>query len=478
MTRWTRIAPFLLALTPLLAQDSALFTSAYPLEEFSARRKAVYDAIGDKAVALIQGAPAPAGFTRFRQSNDFYYLCGVEVPQAYLLLDGRSKRATLYLTRQEPRAAAWEGKRLNANLPADAQKLTGVEMVKGLDRLAADLAGFGWSRPELTLFTPMAPAEGAAVSRDVAWQSLGEAYSDPFDGRPSREGRLIGLLRERYPQFAIQNLTPVLDRLRVIKSPAEIKQIERATRLAGEAIREAMRSTAPGTAEFELDAVAKFIFFRNGAQAEAYESLIASGPNAMLPHYSANSRRMQAGEMVLMDFAPDVAYRMSDVTRIWPVDGHFSPVQRELYGFYLACYREMLASFKPGVSLKQSQRESGEKMERILAATKFSKPIYEKAAKGLISFWKDSRYEAIGHWVGMATHEAGPAMDVLAPGMVFTLEPPMTVPEERIYLRAEDLILITADGSRSLSAFVPLSMDEIEAEMKMPGLLKSYPKVD
>ncbi len=473
-----RPAASALALIPLFAQDAALFTRAYPPEEFAARRKALYAAIGDKAVALVQGAPAPAGFTRFRQSNDFYYLCGVEVPHAYLLLDGRTKRATLYLTRQEPRAAAWEGKRLNANQAEEAQKLTGVEMVKGLDRLTADLAGFAWRGNELAIYTPMAPAEATAVSRDVAWMSLGDEYGDPFDGRPSREGRLIALIKERYPQFTVQNLTPVLDRMRLIKSPREIEQIEKATRLAGAAMMEAMHSTQEGTVESELEAVAKFIYYRNGAQAEAYSALVASGPNAMMPHYAANSRRMQAGELVLMDFAPDVNYLMSDVTRQWPVSGKFSPVQRELYGFYQACYEEMLKALKPGVPLKQLQQESGARMEKLLASTQFSKPIYEKGARRLIDFWTKSRYEAIGHWVGMATHEAGPAMDVLQPGMVFTIEPPLTVPEEQIYIRTEDLLLVTENGVRVLSSFVPRSMNDVEAEMKKPGLLKNYPRVD
>ena len=147
--------------------------------------------------------------------------------------------------------------------------------------------------------------------------------------------------------------------------------IRRATRLAGLGLIESMKATKPGIMEFELDAVAKYVFYRNGAQGEAYFSLVQSGPNAMFPHYNAGKRRMQDGEFLLMDFAPDVGYYMSDVTRNWPVNGRFSSTQKEVYNFYLGCYNAILDAIRPGVTAQVIKKEAVQHMESLLAKTRF-----------------------------------------------------------------------------------------------------------
>jgi len=462
----------------LCAQEVPLFTKDFPPEEFRERRAALMKNLGSNAFAVIQGAPASPGYTRFRQSNDFYYLCGVESPHAYLLLDPSRNRTVLYLPHRDPGKENSGGKILHADDPAEVRKLTGVETVAPIEQLAADLARIGYGRPNLQhLFTPLAPAEGLAVSRDIAYISAAEAFNDPWDGRPSREGRFVQLLRERLPRFEIHDLSPLLDALREIKSPRELSLITRATRLAGESMLEGMRSTAPGQSEYEIDGLAKFIYFRNGAQGEAYNSLVASGVNTYYPHYSAGKRKMDAGDLVLMDFAPDVAYYMSDVTRMWPASGKFSPTQRELYGFYQACYEEMLKAMKVNAAVKDVQQSSAAEMRKILAATTFSKPEYKRAAERFVESWTRSPF-GLGHYVGLSTHDIGFVRDTLRPGLVFTIEPALVVPEEKIYIRLEDVIAVTADGIQILSDFVPRSIDAIEAEMKKPGLLKRVPRID
>ena len=316
--------------TALAQEGFSLFTTNFPPEEFSKRRASVYDAIGSSSLALIQGAAVPAGYTRFRQSNEFYYLCGVETPHSYLLLDGAQRRATLYLPHRNEGRERAEGKVLSAEDEPLIIQLAGVDAVYGIDILPEHLARSARGNTLRTLFTPFNPAEGAAMSRDLAVRSLGDAAADPFDGRASREGSLIQLVRSRFPQFDMRDLSPLLDNLRLIKSPREIAVIQKATQLAGLALMECMRSTKPGIMEYELDAVAKYVYYRNGAQGEAYYSLVQSGPNAMLGHYNAGKRQMRDGDFLLMDFAPDYGYYMSDLTRMWPVNGKFSSSQREL----------------------------------------------------------------------------------------------------------------------------------------------------
>ena len=474
--RSSLVLALLLAAPLALAQDAPLFTSDFPPEEFAARRAKVYDAIGKDAVALVQGAPAPEGYLRFRQSNDFYYLCGVEVPHAYLLLDGASRRATLFLPHRNERLERSEGKVLSAEDAELVTKLSGVEAVAGTDLLGEALARYGQRGATMAVFVPLQPAEGLSVSRGGALRAVGVTGSDPLDGRPSREGVLVRNLRDRYPWMEIRNLTPALDEARLVKTPREIALIKRATRLACLSILEAMRSTEPGILEHELDGVSRFVYYRHGAQGEAYYSLVASGRNAWYPHYSSGKRKMLDGEMVLMDHAPDVGYYMSDITRMWPVNGRFSSEQRELYGFYLATYKAILKAIRPGVTKQAIMEEAAAEMDRITAATRFSKPIYEKAAKEFVKAYRESAQRGgLGHQVGMSTHDVGQS-DVLRPGMVFTIEPQFRVPEEQLYWRLEDLIVVGEAKAEVVSGWLPMDLDAVEQAMREPGILQRHPR--
>jgi Xaa-Pro aminopeptidase len=190
---------------------------------------------------------------------------------------------------------------------------------------------------------------------------------------------------------------------------------------------------------------------------------------------------MEDGDFLLMDFAPDVGYAQSDVTRMWPVNGKFSTWQRELYGFYLACYEAILKSIRPGVTAAVCMQDAVKKMDGILASSKFSKTEHAAAAKKFVEDYRkaaDRPDASLGHWVGMATHDDGPHEGPLKPGMVFTIEPALTVPEEKIYVRLEDVIVITEKGTDVLSDFVPRDIDRIEKIMTEKGLLKTYSRED
>lgn len=479
--RWALVLFLLLAPISIDAQVGfSPFRQDFPPEEFAARRAKVFESIGASSIALVQGAPSPPGYTRFRQSNEFYYLCGIEVPHAYLLIDGATKRTLLYLPHRNVGRERGEGKLLSAEDADEVKKLSGVDDVYGTDLLGEHLARYARGGFIRTIFTPFMPAEGTAMSRDLGIRAIGDYAADPFDGRGSREGEFINLLRTRFPLFAINDLTPTLDQLRLIKSPREITMIEKATRLSGLALMEAMRSTEPDIYEYELDAVAKYIFYRGGAQGDAYYSLIASGQNAYWPHYNAGQRKMLDGDFLLMDYAPDVGYYMSDVTRMWPVNGKFSPGQRELYGFYLMCYQAILKHIRPGVTAQVIKQEAVRDMESALSTTKFSKPEYERAARAFVTSYKESTGNSrttLGHWVGMATHDDGTDFGPLRAGMVFTIEPALVVPEEKIYVRLEDMIVITDTGARVISDFVPMDISGIERVMQEDGMLQRYPRM-
>ncbi|MGD8331648.1 MAG: Xaa-Pro aminopeptidase [Acidobacteriota bacterium] len=467
------------ALTPTFAQARP-FTPYFTADEFAARRTRVAAVIGQDAVAVLQGAGSPPGYTRFRQTNGFFYLSGIETPHSYLLIDGATGDTTLYLPPRDERRESTEGKLLSADDAALVMELTGAQAVATPDRMRSDLEAIAADRRNLRLFTPFEPAEGASMSRDLGRRFIADMQADPWDGRRSREQQFIELLRERVPTASVEDLSPTLDSLRLIKSPAEIALIRRATDLSGLAILEAMRSTEPGLMEYELDGLAKFIFYRNGAQADAYYSLIAAGTNAYNAHYHAGADVMEDGELLLMDFAPDVGYYAADVTRQWPVNGTFNDWQRELYGFYLAYYHAILDNIRPG-DVQAIKRDAVAEMQAILARWQFSKPYYRAAAERFVDSYARSAESpggSLGHGVGMAVHDVGNADGVLAPGMVFTIEPQFRVPEEEIYIRLEDMLLITEDGAENMSGFVPMDIDGIEAVIAEPGLLQRYPRVE
>jgi Xaa-Pro aminopeptidase len=458
------------------AQAGRAFTTNFTLQEFAARRARVYEAIGPQAVALIQGLPTVHSSAVFRQSNEFFYLSGVVAPQALLLMDGTSKRSTLYLPKQNASRAATEGELLSSDDPVKTAATTGVDEVKPPEQLLADLQARTAAK---TIYVPYAPTEGSSESPDGARRRTADAAADPWDGRVSREAHLRDLLKTRVPALEQKDLSPILNEMRAIKSPAEIALITRATKIGGEAILEAMRSTAPGLAEYEIDALAQFIFVRHGAQGEAYRDIVASGPAAMNAHHRAGDKIMTDGELVLMDYCPDLGYYRCDVTRQWPVNGKFSPAQRELYGFYLGVYEAVLHAIKPQLTAQQILQAALPKMDAILASTKFSKPIYEAAAKQFVERYRSSaaRGGNLGHAVGMATHDFGGGSGVMRPGLVFTIEPEFRVPEEQIFIRLEDMIVITESGATILSDFVPRSIAAVEKVVAEPGLLQQYGRI-
>jgi Xaa-Pro aminopeptidase len=301
-----------------------------------------------------------------------------------------------------------------------------------------------------------------------------------MDGRLPREEHFRWLLSQRLPGFEVRDLTPILDELRLIKTPREIELIRQSTRLHGEAILEAMRSTAIGVTEYELESVAKFIFHRHGAQGEGYQPLMHSGTNSYFNHLHAGRRPIEDGDMLLFDYAPDVGYYVSDMGRMWPANGRFNATQRELYGFYLGFYEAILHSIRPGLTPQQVKQEALTKIDPLLASTRFSKPIYEQAARQFVEGYREAARSPtirLGHWVGMAVHDVGSDTGPLRAGMVLVIEPQFRVPEERLYIRLEDMILITGSGVEIMSDFVPRDIERIEQVMHEPGLLQSYPRL-
>jgi len=454
------------------AQEKHYYQTDFSIVDFQERRSQIFEAIGNNSIALIQGAASITGFKVFRQTNTFYYLCGLESENAYLLLNGKTKTSTIYLPNRDKARESSQGKILSAEDADLIKKLTGVERVRGYGSLANDLVGTGLiNRGAPYLYTPLSPAEIGNDSRDEILHGQARAASDPWDSQSTREARFKKLIIERFPQFEIRDLSPILDAMRLIKSPKEIEIIRNATEIAGLAIMEAMRSTSPGVYEYQLDAAAKYIFYLHGAQGDGYPSIIGGGTNAYMGHYFHKRDVLKDGDLVLMDYAPDYHYYTSDVTRIWPVNGKFNKKQAALYEFIVA-YRDALFRYiKPGITSNEVLNKAAVDMQEYLIGKSFVNPAHLKAVQNGLTFRGHFQ-----HPVGMAVHDVGRVHGVtLREGMVFTIDPMIWIPEERHYIRIEDVAVVTKTGVENLSDFVPSKIEDVERTIKEIGLTEFRP---
>ena len=459
------LAPLLLIALSSVLFAQPVFSDIFPSEEFAARRAKVMAQIGD-GVAILQGTTERPGEQPLRQSNQFFYLCGVNEPRAILVIDGKTKRSTLYLYGGADRRERMFG---SAMYPGDAAvKATGIESVLAREEFAKALEAF--AREGRTLYTPFRPEVlGNASSSDVIGLAK-NTKDDPWDGRPSREEVFIQKLKALGPQVSVQNLDPILDAMRAVKSPLEIAIIREATRITGLGIMEAMRDAQPGMFEYELQADAEFVFKKYGSQGAAYFALIATGQNTLYSHYHKNTARLQDGEMVQFDYAPDYKYYVSDVTRVFPANGKFTPRQREFYTIYLRMYQALMTSIKVHAKPSDIIKEAVAKMDSVMTSFKFSDQKIKEAATRFVERYRISKANSLGHTVGMEVHDVRLPTQTLEPGALFTIEPAMTIPDEHIGIRLEDVILMTEKGYENLSAFVPFEIADIEKLMAEPGL--------
>jgi Xaa-Pro aminopeptidase len=462
--------PFLLAalvsaalLAPVRA-DKRLFTDAFPPAEFAARRAQVMATIGD-AVAIITGATEQPNYEKFKQNKQFFYLCGVEVPRAILLIDGKARESTLFLPARTAAMDRSEGPLLAPG--EDAQRLTGIETV--VDRAGFDAALKAIAAEARHIYVPFREESIGAVATDRVRAHEQATAQDPWDGRKSKEAVFRDKVQAVALKSEVVDLDQVLDRMRVVKSPAEIALVREATRIAGLAILEGMKAAEVGMHEYEIEAIADYVFKKHNAMGIGYFALVAAGTNAFWPHYHAAQSRLVDGDLVLFDYAPEFKYYTSDVTRMFPANGKFSPRQRELYGIYVKLYQALMSSIGPGPA-DARLKAAHAKMTAILQAFTFADPKVQQAATAFVGRYATGG-RSFGHGVGLEVHDVSGGFDGnYKPGMIFTIEPALTIPDERIYIRLEDVILITPSGYENLSGSLTMEIDGIEKVMKEPGL--------
>jgi Xaa-Pro aminopeptidase len=424
--------------------QSGLFPQrvGFSKEEMTRRREALMARL-DEGVVILFGDCLPTPGGHFRQDNDFYYFTGIEDMGAILIMAPKTKESFLFLPRQTAREMMVEGENLLKD--EDAKKKTGfteIHPVTYFDEFLARNA----RRYGLTFHVRLSPRDSVDNAR---WETMifeGRKNRTHYNDQISLDNYRIKKLRERYPVMSMSDIAPLIDETRLIKSAEEIEILRRNGKISAEGVKQAMLATQPGVFEYQIEAAATHVILKNGAKGVAYPPIVGSGPNSCIWHYDENSRKVEDGDLVLMDFGADLDYLCMDITRTWPVSGKFTPEQREVYEVVLAVQKACIEAYRPGFT--------SEDVQNYVAAVMKKKGLDPRGLRG-----------GIGHYVGMCVHDVGPHGVPLKEGMVFAIEPALYYPEKEIGIRIEDTILITKDGCEVLSKDVPKELEEIERLM-------------
>lgn len=437
----------------LAAQEERL---SLPVEFYKQRREEFIEQMPDSALAVFVAAEpknrSNDTYYLYRQENSLLYLSGCQEPQSALLLfkrpitiNGRNTQEVLFVRPRDPSEEIWTGRRLG---PEGARVMLQIKVVESTEKLEEFLMRFlreQKSAFRIVLFPTVRTRNQTAIPAAQLWVEQ--------------------LFRQA--GFAVQSAAPILARMRISKSPEEIRLIQKATDITVAAHLQAIMSCEPEMYEYELAAVAEYVFKKMGCAYTAYPSIVGSGENSVILHYDATRKKMQAGELVVMDMAGEYEGYASDVTRTIPVSGKFSPEQRVIYELVLKAQEMAIAECKVGNPFHAPHLKAVEVITEGLLKL------------GIIQDRSEYRryfMHGTSHHVGLDVHD--PSWGALGENHIITVEPGIYIaagsPCDKkwwnIGVRIEDVVWITKDGPRVLSAALPKTPDAIEALMQKKGL--------
>ncbi|MEE4273285.1 MAG: Xaa-Pro peptidase family protein [Thermoanaerobaculales bacterium] len=416
-------------------------------EVYRQRRQRLAERIGGGTIVLW-GAGDDRGYGdvgTFRQSSDFFYLTGVELPNAVMVLRPDDGLDALFLPPRDPNVEAWTGPKYGPGDESVAAlgfgevfSTTPTEIV--LDARRRPVPGFegrlqGW------LGEP-----GAAIWTDVS--PVGTSSELP----PTH--RILARLRDRMPSFAVRDLSDHLSAMRLIKDDGEVGLIRKAVAATMDGQRAAARTISPDVGEFVVDGAVYAEFRRHGAEGLAFPSIVGSGVNATTLHYDQNIGLCGDGELVVVDIGARYGYYCGDLTRTYPVNGRFNDRQRAVYDLVLSAHDRVAEAIRPGVSIFDLRKIAYE----VMQASELTDDNGDTLGQYFI--------HGLGHHLGLDAHDPGSDEALLVPGNVITNEPGIYIPDEAMGIRIENDFLVTESGSENLSAALPTRADEIEAMTK------------
>jgi Xaa-Pro aminopeptidase len=392
----------------------------------------------------------------YRADSHCYYLSGFPEPEAVVVLiagpEAGDSRQILFCRDKNPEREIWDGFRYG---PDAAREIFAFDEALPISELAPRLVDWTCDRP--ALYTPLGlyPAWDQTITA-----TLNEVRNRVRTGVAAPE--------------AVVDVRGLIAAMRVVKDTAELKLMRRAAEISSDAHRRAMQRTRPGWFEYQVEAELAHEFLRSGAQAVAYPSIVASGPNACVLHYRENNRQAQASDLLLIDAGCEFQGYAADITRTFPVGGKFSGAQRAVYELVLAAQLACIDSVQPGRPFHDYHQVA----ERVLAQGLIDLKLCEGTLDAVLESgaYKQFYMHRAGHWLGLDVHDVGlyrvgGESRLLEPGMVLTVEPGCyirpadKVPEEfwDIGVRIEDDVLVTAVGNENLTAATPKTIADVEA---------------
>ncbi len=438
----------------LLLTSLAGFAEDYTVRQsnadYRARRVALSQKTNGGAIVLFAGTEAEGqnATNGFRQDNYFYYLTGWDEPGAALVIapivaakDDKPARAyeeILFLPAHNVSQERWTGPKLGPE-SRNAKEITGFDRVEVLDKLRDELVRI-LPQPRSTVFSDL-PAYGETSPSAGPLQWLTRANAFP-----------------NYNNF--EDVKPLIDEMRMLKDAGEMQRIRYATNASVAAHLAALKAMKPQLQELQIAWLMEYTFGQKGCERPAFAPIVGAGFNSTVLHYEAGHNVIKDGDLVVMDVAGEYAMYASDITRTAPANGHFTPRQRAIYNIVLGAQQAAIDAFQSGKFVINPQAENS---------------LYKVAFDYINTHGKDLHGQPLGkyfihglsHYVGLEVHDAGSTKTPLGPGMVFTIEPGIYIPEEKIGVRIEDIFWVDPSGKLvMLSQGLPRTAAEVEASMK------------
>ena len=417
---------------------------------FVANRQRLAAQLKPKSLAIVNAndiMPMCAdGTMRYRQSSDLFYLSGIDQEESILLIfpdaPDEKHREILFVRETNETIAVWEGAKLTKE---EAKEVSGIENVQWLSEFPNLFRILMIQAEHVYLNSNEHPRADVTVE--------------------SREVRFVKHCQSLFPLHDYIRLAPLLSAQRQIKHDIELELIRTACETTEKGFRRLLSFVKPGVTEYEIEAELAHEFTRNRSNRFAYEPIIASGKNACVLHYLENNQVCHDGDCILLDIAAEYANYNSDLTRTIPVNGRYTERQRQVYDAVLRVFREAASMLKPGTIIKEYQDAVGKvtEAELIQLGLLDAKEVAEQDEDEPL--FKKYFMHGTSHHIGLDVHDVGDVWRPVEPGMVFTIEPGIYIPDENLGVRLENDFLITEDGNIDLMASIPIEADDIEGLM-------------
>jgi len=386
------------------------------------------------------------GTMKFRQDNDLFYLTGIDQEETILVIypdfPDERMREILFVKETNEHIAVWEGNKLTKK---EAEQLSGIKQVQWISAFDSVLHNLMLSADHVYLNTN----EHRGAANQVE----------------SRDVRFIKKMKLQFPLHKYERIAPVMHELRAVKEQDEIDQMQRASEITEDGFRRVLRFVKPGVMEYEIEAEFLHEFIRQGSRGFAYEPIVGSGANSCVLHYLENDQVCKSGDLILMDIGAEYGNYNADMTRTIPVNGKYSARQREVYDAVLRVKKEAANMLRPGVVLKEYQKEVVKIMEsELIGLGLLDKHDVSKQNPDLPLYRKYFMH-GTSHHIGLDVHDVGPISTPVKAGMAFTVEPGIYIREENIGIRLENNYVIGEDRNFDLMATIPIEAEEIEELM-------------